>query len=79
MPVRRTTLAAESDDLALLEAEARKQGVSLASALRQVVAREADRLRREHRPRFGVARSGVGAARMSSKDEHAPVRERRGT
>jgi hypothetical protein len=79
MAIRRTTLAAESDDLALLEAEARKQGVSLAHVLRQVVAREADRLRRDRRPRFGVARSGVGAARMSSEDEKAPVRERRGT
>jgi hypothetical protein len=79
MAVRRTTLAAESDDLAVLEAEARRQSVSLANVLRQVVAREADRLRYDRRPRFGSARSGVGAARMSSEDEHAPVRERRGT
>jgi hypothetical protein len=79
MSIRRTTLAAESDDLAVLEAEARKQGVSLAHVLRQVVAREADRIRGGLRPRFGVGRSGVGAARMSAEDEHAPVRERRGT
>jgi hypothetical protein len=76
MPIKRTTLAAESDDLALLEAEARRQGVSLAHVLRLIVAREAERLRGERRPRFGVAHSGVGAARMSVEDEDAPARGR---
>jgi hypothetical protein len=79
MAIRRTTLAAESDDLALLEGEARRRGVSLARVLRELVANEADELRRRRRPRFGVARSGVGAAQASVEDENAPVRQRRDT
>jgi hypothetical protein len=77
--IRRTTLAADTDDLAVLEAEARRRRVSLARVLRELVAKEASALRRQRRPRFGIARSGVGAAQAAARDEHAPVRERRGT
>lgn len=77
MTTRRTTLAAESDDLAVLEDEARRRGVSLAAVLREAVAREATELRERNRPRFGVARSESGAARAAARDEHAPVRARR--
>jgi hypothetical protein len=77
--IKRTTLAADQDDLAVLEAEARRRRVSLALVLRELVAKEADALRRERKPRFGIARSGVGAARAASRDEHAPARERQGT
>jgi hypothetical protein len=76
MSIRRTTLAAEADDLALLEREARRRGVSLAQVLRELVAHEADTLRARHRPRFGLGRSGSGAAAAAAADEHAPVRER---
>jgi len=79
MAIRRTTLAAENDDLAVLEGEARRRGVSLAQVLRELVAHEADELRQLRRPRFGIARSGTGAAQASVEDEDAPVRERRGT
>ncbi len=79
MAVRRTTLAAEADDLAILEAEARRRGISLAQVLRETVAREAGELRARHRPRFGVATSSRGAARAAAQDEHAPVRDRRAT
>ena len=78
MAVRRTTLAAEADDLTLLEAEARRRGISLAQVLREVVAREASELRRRRRPRFGIGRSGVGAAQAEARDEQGPLRERRG-
>ncbi|MGH7424636.1 MAG: ribbon-helix-helix protein, CopG family, partial [Candidatus Methylomirabilales bacterium] len=47
MPIRRTTLAAERDDLAALEAEARRREISLAQLLRELVAKEAGRLRRQ--------------------------------
>jgi hypothetical protein len=77
--IRRTTLAAEADDLAVLEGEARRRGVSLARLLREAVAREAASLRDQHRPRFGVARSERGAAAAAAGDEHAPVRDRRAT
>ena len=76
MAIRRTTLAAERDDLELLEREARRRGVSLAQVLRELVAREARELRQGRRPRFGVARTPDGAAQTASADEHAPVRER---
>ncbi|MGH2767958.1 MAG: hypothetical protein ACRDIF_03265 [Actinomycetota bacterium] len=77
MPIRRTTLAAERDDLAALEAEARRREISLAQLLRELVAKEAGRLRRQRWPRFGIARSRMGASAAASEDEHAPVRERR--
>jgi hypothetical protein len=76
MTTRRTTLAADADDLALLEQQARRRGVSLARVLRELVAREADELRRARRPRFGVARSREGAAAVAEADEQAPVRDR---
>jgi hypothetical protein len=79
MQVRRTTLAADRDDLALLEGEARRRGVSLAQMLRELVAREASDLRQARRPRVGVARTKEGAARAEAADEHAPLRDRAGT
>jgi len=79
MAVRRTTLAADPDDLALLESEARRRGVSLAQVLRELVAREATELRLARRPRFGIARSAEGAAQAASADEHAPMRDRSAT
>ena len=79
MSSRRTTLAADGDDLALLEGEARRRGVSLAQVLRELVAREAEELRRARRPRFGVARTREGAAQTAAADERAPLRDRSGT
>jgi 3-oxoacyl-(acyl-carrier-protein) synthase len=74
MPIRRTTLAAERDDLSLLEAEARRRGVSLARLLREVVAREAADLRRRQRPRLGIVQGEGSATKLLSEDEHAPAR-----
>lgn len=79
MTTRRTTLAADKDDLALLEREARRRGVSLARVLRELVAREADEIRLARRPRFGVARSSEGVAQIATADERAPLRDRAGT
>lgn len=79
MTTRRTTLAADQDDLTLLEREARRRGVSLAQVLRELVAREANELRLARRPRFGVARTSGGAAQVAAVDEHAPLRDRAGT
>jgi hypothetical protein len=72
---RRTTLTADRDDLALLESEARKRGVSLAQVLHDLVAREAEALRQERRPRFGLFDSGTGgASERASEDEESPAR-----
>ncbi|MBX3028620.1 MAG: ribbon-helix-helix protein, CopG family [Chloroflexi bacterium] len=79
MTTRRTTLAADSDDLDLLADEARRRGVSLAAILREAVEAEAARLRTRTRPRFGIASSDEGAARVAARDEHAPIRARQGS
>ena len=75
--IKRTTLSAEADDLALFEHEARRRGVSLAQVLREVVAREAGQLRARRRPRFPLVHSGGGEslADLSWQDEDAPYRE----
>ena len=71
---RRTTLAADPDDLAVLEGEARRRGVSLARVLRETVAREADRIRAQRRPRFGIFSSGgAGLSERSWQDEDSPA------
>ena len=79
MAVKRTTVGADRDDLALLESEARRRNVSLAQLLRELVEREADTLRSARKPRFGVARSEHGAAAAAARDEDAPLREHAGT
>jgi hypothetical protein len=74
MAVRRTTLAADADDLDLLDAEARRRGVSLARVLREVVAREAEELRRQRRPTVGFVAGGSAAASAGSwQDEESPA------
>ena len=73
MPIRRTTLAAEADDLALLQAEARKRGVSLAQLLREVVAERAQQLRATRRPRFGVVSSGGTGIAVAEQDPDGPA------
>jgi hypothetical protein len=76
MSTRRTTLAADASDLALLEREARRRGVSLAQVLREIVAREASALRKRRRPRFGIGSGGAGIAERSWRDEESPARGR---
>lgn len=74
MPIRRTTLAAEADDLAVLEREARRRGVSLAALLRETVAEKAGELRRSQpKPRFGIGHSPGGASMASVEDEDSPA------
>ncbi|MDX6639186.1 MAG: hypothetical protein QOF12_197 [Solirubrobacteraceae bacterium] len=74
MAIKRTTVAAESDDLAVLESEARRRGVALAQVLREAVEREAGRLRRTAEPRFGIVRGDGTATASIARDEHAPAR-----
>jgi hypothetical protein len=79
MMTRRTTLRADPEDLALLEGEARRRGLSLALVLRELVARGANELRFARRPRFGVARTSEGSGQVAAADEQAPLRDRAGT
>jgi hypothetical protein len=76
--VRRTTLAADADDLAVLEDEARRRGVSLAIVLREVVAQAAQERRvARPRPHWGVF-SGTGevTAQNVADDEDSPSASR---
>lgn len=73
MGVRRTTVTADADDLALLEAEARRRGVPLSHMLREAVAHQAESLRSERRPGFGVGRGGSGLSMTSVEDEASPA------
>jgi hypothetical protein len=74
---RRTTVAAEVDDLALLEDEARRRGVSLAAVLREAVAEKAAEVRKTRpRPRLGLfASKGGNLSELSWTDEDAPYRD----
>lgn len=74
MTVRRTTVAAEHDDLAVLEQEARRRGVALTHVLREAVEHEANRLRNDATPRFGIVHGDGQATRTIADDEHAPAR-----
>ncbi len=74
MVTRRTTVAADHDDLALLEQEARRRGIPLSHVLREAVEHEAQRLRAGRAPRFGIVRGDGGATQAIADDEHAPAR-----
>lgn len=67
-------MAAEQDDLAVLRREAHKRGVTLSQVLREAVEHEAQRLRKDAKPRFGVVRGDGQATRTIADDEHAPAR-----
>lgn len=73
--IRRTTLAAEATDLAVLEEEARRRGVSLATVLREVVRKAAaERRAARPRPRWPLfSGSGDSIAARSADDEESPA------
>lgn len=73
MSDRRTTVTADADDLAVLEAEARRRGVPLSQVLREAIARQAETLRTERRPRFGVGRGDPELSMTSVDDETSPA------
>lgn len=69
-------MSAEVDDLAVLEGEARRRGVTLSLVLREAVTREAGRLRRGAAPRFGIVEGDGTATSRIAADEQAPARGR---
>jgi hypothetical protein len=75
--IRRTTLSADSADLAVMEAEARRRGVSLATVLREVVAEAAETRRATApHPRWGVFKGEHDLAQRSADDESSPAAPR---
>lgn len=71
MAERRTTIVARDEDLALLQHEARVQGLSLGRMLGEVVARRADELRQDRRPRLGTFNSDQSIADAATRDNPA--------
>jgi ribbon-helix-helix CopG family protein len=72
--MRRTTVSADRDDLATLEYEAKRRGVSLTHILREAVAEYAAGVRTARKPSFGIGRGGPDLAQASVDDEEAPYR-----
>jgi hypothetical protein len=66
---RRTTVSADSDALATLEAEARKRGESLSSVLAEAVEEKAIAIRRMRKPRLGLGRSSDGRSAAETTAE----------
>lgn len=59
---RRTTVSADQDALATLQAEAGRRGVPLNVVLGEAVEEKAASVRRARRPRVGIGRSTDGQA-----------------
>lgn len=57
---RRTTVSADAEALATLEAEAHRRGDSLTAVLAEAIEEKAVTIRRARRPRVGLGRSGDG-------------------
>jgi hypothetical protein len=74
MPLRRTTVAAETGALATLEAEAARRGVPLIVVLAEAVEEKAASLRAARRPRVGLGRStdGRSAAELTAEPVARP-------
>jgi len=74
---RRTTLSADADDLAVLEGEARRRGVSVSQVLREAVTEKANLVRGRRRPRFGLFASGDGQsiAELMESDPDGPFKK----
>lgn len=73
MALSRTTVAAKAEDLVVLREEARRRGVTLSVVLSEAVTQAADALRAQRRPRFGLGRSGAGAARAAAASPDEPI------
>jgi hypothetical protein len=71
--MRRTTVAAAEDDLAVLVGEARRRGTSLARLLGEAVAEKADRIRRVRRPSVGIFQADTGIAVAMDADHDGPA------
>lgn len=76
--MKRTTVTAHQDDLAILEREARRRGVSLSHLLREAVTEYATGLRTSRMPSFGIARGDPGLSQATVDDEVSPILDQAG-
>jgi hypothetical protein len=72
MITKRTTVAADADDLYVIEREAKRRGVSVSHMLREAVAEYAVEIRAKRAPRFGVAEGPPDLSQMTVDQEDAP-------
>jgi hypothetical protein len=73
---RRTTVNADAEALATLEAEARRRGNSLSAVLAEAVEEKAIAIRRVRQPRLGLGRSADGRSAAQTTAEpvaHPPA------
>jgi hypothetical protein len=66
---RRTTVNADAEALATLEAEAQRRGASLSAVLAEAVEEKAIAIRRIRRPRTGLGRSTDGRSAAETTAE----------
>jgi hypothetical protein len=66
---RRTTVSADAEALATLEAEARRRGDSLTAVLAEAVEEKAIAIRRTRRPQLGLGRSRDGRSAAETATE----------
>lgn len=71
MAERRTTVVARDEDLATLAHEARNRGLSLGRMLGEVVAKRADELRQDRRPRLATFRADASIAKAAEEEKPA--------
>ena len=69
---RRTTVTAETDDLAVLAREAARRGTSLGQLLGEAVAEKAQQVRHGRRLRVGTFSADVSIAQLLERDEESP-------
>jgi Ribbon-helix-helix protein, copG family len=66
---RRTTVSADREALATLEAEARRRGASLSAVLAEAVEEKAVAIRQARQPRLGLGRSTDGRSAAQTATE----------
>ena len=73
MRVRRTTVAAQDDDLAVIASDARLRGISLGRALGELVASRAEELRQLRRPRVALFNVDFSIAEAMEREDENPA------
>ena len=71
--MKRTTVSLDSDDLAVIEYDARRRGVSASRVMREALAELAGRIRTSRMPSFGIGHGGPDLSQETVDDEISPI------
>jgi hypothetical protein len=74
--MKRTTVSADSDDMAVIEYEAKRRGVSVTLVLREAVTEYAAGIRTTRMPSFGIGHGGPDLSQETVDDEVSPIIDR---